>query len=87
MAKVRATAERPYPQPHGRDEWEYVRTAREGTYWQGSGGLVVRVAAAEHARDTTPAAAAREAERPAETMKAKKEIVRIARAWKLVFGR
>ncbi len=87
MTKVPATPTRPYPQSHGRDEWEYVKSASDGAYWQSSGGLVVRVAAAEHVRDTTPAAAAREASGAAQTMEARKEGVTIARAWNLVFGR
>jgi hypothetical protein len=37
--------------PRARDHLELVRDGREGTYWQAADGLIVRVAAAENARD------------------------------------
>ena len=37
--------------PRTRDDLELVRDGREGTYWQAADGLVVRVAAAENARE------------------------------------
>jgi hypothetical protein len=87
MTKASAIPARPYPRPQGRDEWQYVKSARDGAYWQDERGLVVRVAAAEHAHDTAPAAAAREGSGTAQTIRARKEGAAIARAWHLVFGR
>jgi hypothetical protein len=37
--------------PRARDDLELVRDGRTGTYWQAADGLIVRVAAAENARD------------------------------------
>ena len=37
--------------PRPRDDLELVRGGREGTYWQAADGLIVRVSAAENARD------------------------------------
>ena len=36
--------------PHRRDDLEYVRAGRDGTYWQAADGLVVRLATAETAQ-------------------------------------
>jgi len=33
--------------PHARDDFEVVRSGREGTYWQAADGLIVRLAAPE----------------------------------------
>ena len=81
MAKLRAIPGR----PHGRDEWEFVRAGRDGTYWQGSDGLVVRVAAAERGRDATRPRAA--VERQAASTQPKAVPARFIRALGLVFGR
>jgi hypothetical protein len=37
--------------PRARDDLELVRDGCNGTYWQAADGLIVRVAAAENARD------------------------------------
>ncbi|HVP87260.1 MAG TPA: hypothetical protein VMU79_04200 [Casimicrobiaceae bacterium] len=37
--------------PRARNDLELVRDGRKGTYWQAADGLIVRVAAAENARD------------------------------------
>ena len=37
--------------PRAKDELDLVRNGREGTYWQARDGLIIRVAAAEDARD------------------------------------
>lgn len=81
MAKLRANPARPC----ARGEWQLVRAGRDGTYWQGSDGLTVRVATAERERH---------AARPAATPGAKAapaaprtEPARILRALGLVFGR
>ena len=81
MAKLRAF---PAP-PRARGEWEFVRAGRDGTYWQGSDGLVVRVAAAERGQDATrPRAAVDTQAAPAQS---KAEPARFIRALGLVFGR
>ena len=41
--------------PRARDDLELVRDGREGTYWQAADGLIVRVAAAEDARESEAA--------------------------------
>ena len=41
--------------PRARDDLELVRDGREGTYWQAADGLIVRVAAAEDAREAAAA--------------------------------
>ena len=81
MAKLRATPAR----PSARGEWQLVRAGRDGTYWQGSDGLVVRIAAAERERTAVPAHAATEAK--AAPASPKPEPARILRALGFVFGR
>jgi hypothetical protein len=81
MAKLRAF---PAP-PRARGEWEFVRAGRDGTYWQGSDGLVVRVAAAERERNAARPTAATEAKATPAAPKA--EPARILRALGLVLGR
>ena len=42
-----------YRKPYGRGDYELHRGG-EGVYWQAGHGLTVRVAAAEHQRETDP---------------------------------
>lgn len=81
MAKLRAIPARPC----ARGEWQLVRAGRDGTYWQGSDGLTVRVATAERERNAarlTAAPDAKAAPAPPTT-----EPARILRALGLVLGR
>ena len=41
--------------PRARDDLALVRAGREGTYWQGRDGLIVRIAARERDRDAEAA--------------------------------
>ncbi len=41
-----------FQRPYGRERGELVRAGCEGTYWQAADGLIVRLAAAEAARET-----------------------------------
>ena len=81
MAKLRAIPAR----PGARGEWQLVRAGPDGTYWQGSDGLVVRVAAAERERNVARPDAAPDAK--AAPAPPRTEPARILRALGLVFGR
>ena len=47
MAGILETLRRPY----GREDWELIRSGREGSYWQAADGLIVRVCVAEEAHE------------------------------------
>jgi hypothetical protein len=75
--------------PRGRSEWTWIRSGHDGTYWQAADGLVVRLAAAERAAQSTRTRieprTLHGAERPAAAVGG---IARgLGRALALVFGR
>jgi hypothetical protein len=47
MAKILDAVRRPY----GLEHWQLIKSGREGVYWQAADGLIVRLAAAEAARE------------------------------------
>jgi hypothetical protein len=54
MASILARLRR----PHGREHWELIRSGREGSYWQATDGLIVRLSVAETVHESDRAARA-----------------------------